>query len=58
MESDITPMSVNAAHLHNLETGRKKPNIELVVKLCKLCNVSADELIMDERDLEEMGGCH
>jgi transcriptional regulator with XRE-family HTH domain len=43
-------------HLHNLETGKKQPNVELVVKLCKLFNVSSDALIMDEHDLEGMGG--
>jgi transcriptional regulator with XRE-family HTH domain len=43
-------------HIHNLETGKKQPNVELVVKLCKLFNVSADALIMDEHDLEGMGG--
>src|SRR5690242_5318415 len=43
-----------AAHsyINALETGKKKPTIELVMQLAKLFGVSADQLLDDALDLD------
>lgn len=41
------------AHLHRLETGKKKPNAELVLKIARLFNVCADVLLKDELELSD-----
>jgi transcriptional regulator with XRE-family HTH domain len=41
------------AHLHRLETGQKKPNAELLVKLSRLFGVSVDVLVKDELEVGE-----
>jgi transcriptional regulator with XRE-family HTH domain len=40
------------AHLYRLETGKKKPNAELLVKLSRLFGVSVDVLVKDELNIE------
>lgn len=39
--------------VYKLETGQKKPNVDHIIKLSKLFQVSADVLIHDELDVEE-----
>ena len=45
-----------AAHsyINALETGKKKPTIELVMRLAKLFQVTADQLLDDARDLDAL----
>ena len=40
------------AYIHFLETGKKKPNVELAIKLADLFGVSLDVLLRDERELD------
>ncbi len=42
-----------AAHVFvsNLETGKRKPSVEMVIKIARLLNVSIDELLLDELEL-------
>jgi transcriptional regulator with XRE-family HTH domain len=40
-------------YAHYLETGRKKPNAELLVKLSRLFGVSVDALVKDELEVGE-----
>jgi transcriptional regulator with XRE-family HTH domain len=40
-------------HIAQLERGERKPSAELIVKIARLFDVSADRLLMDELDLEE-----
>lgn len=42
----------SSAYIHFLETGQRKPNIELVLKVSRLFGVSTDVLIKDELELE------
>jgi transcriptional regulator with XRE-family HTH domain len=44
-----------AAHsyVHALETGKKKPSADLVFKVARLFNVSADRLLDDVLEVEE-----
>ena len=37
-------------YIGDLESGRKKPSTELVIKLAHLFNVTTDQLLMDELD--------
>lgn len=46
-------LGVSDVYVHYLETGKRKPNIELVLRLVQLFNVSSDVLIRDELELEE-----
>lgn len=43
----------HAAHgyISELETGKKTPTVEFVVKAAHLFNVTTDQLLMDEREL-------
>lgn len=43
----------SSAYVHFLESGQRKPNIELVLKLSRLFGVAADVLIKDELELED-----
>jgi transcriptional regulator with XRE-family HTH domain len=44
---------VSQAFIHKLETGQKKPNAELLVKLSRLFGVSVDVLVKDELEVGE-----
>jgi transcriptional regulator with XRE-family HTH domain len=39
--------------ISNLEAGRKKPSLEVVIKLARLFQVSLDNLLLDELELNE-----
>lgn len=45
-----------AAHsyINALETGKKKPTIELVVQIAKLFQVTTDQLLDDAHDLDPL----
>lgn len=38
-------LGINPTVLHNIEKGRNNPSMEMIIKLCKYFNVSADWLI-------------
>ncbi len=40
------------SYLSEIESGQKKPSVELVIKVARLFNVSTDQLLMDELDLD------
>jgi transcriptional regulator with XRE-family HTH domain len=46
-------LEFHQAHLYRLETGKKKPNAELLVKLSRLFGVSVDALVKDELEVGE-----
>ena len=39
-------------HLSEIESGRKKPSVLLVVKAARLFGVTTDDLLLDEREVE------
>lgn len=41
-----------SSHVSQIETGRRGPTVDLVLKVSKLFNVSADVLIDDEQELK------
>jgi len=40
------------SHISQLETGKKMPTVEFVVKVARKFNVSTDQLLRDELDIE------
>ena len=40
------------AHLGRIETGEKKPSAELVLKIARYFNVTTDQLMKDELELD------
>ena len=40
------------SHISEMETGKKKPLLEFAVKVADLFNVSIDQLVRDELDIE------
>lgn len=44
---------VSYSYLGLLETGKKKPTAEFVLKVARLFNVSADQLLKDELELDD-----
>lgn len=48
-----TQMGLQAhGYLSEVESGKKRPSIELVLKVARLFDVTTDELLKDEIDLE------
>jgi transcriptional regulator with XRE-family HTH domain len=45
-------LDLSHAYIYKLETGQRKPNAELLVKLSRLFGVSVDVLVKDELDIE------
>lgn len=45
-------LGFHQAHVYRLETGQRKPNVALAIKLADLFGVSLDMLLRDERGLE------
>lgn len=50
MELD-TALDVHFSHLGNIERGQKKPSTDLVLKVSDLFNVTTDQLMRDELEL-------
>lgn len=40
------------SYIYEVESGKKKPSVELVIKVARLFQVSADQLLFDEQDVE------
>jgi len=40
------------SYISEIETGKKAPGIELIIKLADLFQVSVDDLVRDEREVE------
>jgi transcriptional regulator with XRE-family HTH domain len=41
----------SSAYVHFLETGQRKPNVELLLKLSELFDVTVDALVRDEVEI-------
>jgi transcriptional regulator with XRE-family HTH domain len=39
------------SHIVNLEAGRKKPSLDLILKICDLFAVTPNQLLLDSEDL-------
>ncbi len=40
------------SHINEIEFGRRKPNVEFVMKVAQLFNVSADQLLRDDLEVD------
>jgi transcriptional regulator with XRE-family HTH domain len=40
------------SHIINLETGKHKPSVDLIVRITQVFNISFDQLMNDELDLD------
>jgi transcriptional regulator with XRE-family HTH domain len=40
-------------HISEIESGKKRPTVEFVLSVARLFNVTTDQLLKDELDLEE-----
>jgi len=49
-------LGFSQVHLANLELGKKKPNVELLLKLSEFFEVTVDELVKDSMDIMEGQG--
>jgi transcriptional regulator with XRE-family HTH domain len=51
---ELAPLTGYATHSHisEIESGKKKPPLEFVMKVAKLFHVSLDHLLNDEIELE------
>ncbi len=45
-------LGVSTTHIWNIEHGRKIPNVAMVIKIARIFNVTSDQLIMDELELD------
>lgn len=43
----------NHSHLSNIETGKRKPSADLIIKIVQYFNIPADQLILDSHEVEE-----
>ena len=41
------------SYISEIETGKKLPSIELIIKIARFFDVSLDKLMLDELDLDE-----
>jgi transcriptional regulator with XRE-family HTH domain len=42
-------------YIYDIERGKKKPNVEFVLRVADLFHVTTDQLIRDELELDEPG---
>lgn len=45
-------LDVSKNYIWNMEMGHKTPNIAMLIKIARLFNVTADQLIMDDQELD------
>ncbi len=45
-------LDVSKNYIWTMEMGHKTPNIAMLIKIARLFNVTADQLIMDDQDLD------
>lgn len=45
-------LDIHYTHLNKIENGQKKPSIELVLKISNWFEVTTDQLLRDELDLD------
>ena len=54
MEELALEMGLTAhGHISNVETGKKKPSLDFVLKVANIFDVSLDQLLKDELELDE-----
>jgi transcriptional regulator with XRE-family HTH domain len=42
----------NRSHISNLEAGRKKPSLELIIKIALFFEVTTDQLLLDDLEVD------
>ena len=47
-------LDVSATHVKHMESGHRKPSVELLFKLAKLLNMSVDEVMFDRGEEEKL----
>jgi transcriptional regulator with XRE-family HTH domain len=45
-------LGVSTTHIWYIEHGRKTPNVAMVIKIARIFDVTSDQLIMDELELD------
>ncbi len=45
-------LGVNRTHVTRMEKGQKTPNAAMIIKIARLFKVTADQLMMDELELD------
>lgn len=40
------------SHIVNLEAGRKQPSVDLILKVCELFQVSPNQLMLDDQEVD------
>ncbi len=45
-------LGVNQTHVTRMEKGEKTPNAAMIIKIARFFNVTADQLMMDELELD------
>ncbi len=45
-------LDVSKNYVWNMEKGYKTPNIAMLIKIARLFNVTADQLIMDDQEIK------
>jgi transcriptional regulator with XRE-family HTH domain len=45
-------LEITHSHIVSIETGRHKPSVKLVIKVADLFNVSTDQLLRDNLELD------
>lgn len=45
-------LGVDHTHVGKMERGERTPSLEILIKLTQIFNVTSDQLIMDDRDLD------
>ncbi len=46
-------LGVSNSYIIRIENGKKRPSIDLVAKMARYFNVSTDQLILDELELDD-----
>jgi transcriptional regulator with XRE-family HTH domain len=46
-------LGVSNSYIIRIENGKKRPSIDLVTKMARYFNVSTDQLILDELELDD-----
>lgn len=45
-------LGIKYSHVGKMERGQRLPSLEVLAKLMEIFNVSCDQLLMDDRELE------
>lgn len=45
-------LDIDQSHVVKMEKGERSPSLEMLTKLMQIFNVSCDQLLMDDREIE------